>query len=230
MEKRLNSSSCDKKMVDLSFPIHSGMMTYPAHWHPAVEIKPLGRLAREGRASACIRFGTHTGTHMDAPSHFIADGKNIDEAPLTTCIGQARLISFHKRRKKVVDTKDLQDKLSGVGRISRLLIRFDWSDHFGKPDYYSEYPYFTQEACQWIVDQGIQLLGLDTPSPDNPLDNRSAKQDSPNHKLLLGQGVFLLEYLTNLRALKGPSIYLMALPLKIVKGDGAPARVVAYDQ
>jgi len=212
-----------KKCIDLTFPIYQGMLTFPSLWHPQVEITKLGRHKIEGRETRKIVLGTHTGTHIDAPLHFIPKGRSIEKIPLEVCIGPGVLISF--RNKKEISSQDLKKKLQRFRNLKRLIVRFDWSEQFGTPSYYKNYPYFSKESCQWLVEKGVKLLGMDTPSPDKPKN----KEDSPNHKFFMKNNVVLVEYLCNLRKLRRANIFLIALPLKILGADGAPARAVAWE-
>ncbi len=82
------------KIIDLSLSLHEGMMTFPTHWHPVVEISILGRHGIEGRETRKLVLGTHTGTHTDAPLHFIPKGKSIDEVPLDVLVGEATVVNF----------------------------------------------------------------------------------------------------------------------------------------
>ncbi len=217
------------KFIDLTFTVSENMLTFPSYWHPAVKITQLGRLATEGRETREIVIGTHTGTHLDAPRHFISGGNSIDRIPLERCIGSAILIAFYGKMNEEISLKEIKEKLSGFKRIDKLLLKFGWSRHWGKKQYYKGYPYLSEEACRWLVKKGLKLLGMDTPSPDAPKNNRGSKKDSPNHRYFLKRNVVLLEYLCNLNKLKGPGIFIMALPLKIKGADGSPARVIAYD-
>lgn len=217
----------NKEYVDLTFPIHEKMLTFPSHWHPAVEIIKMGKHEAEGRETRKIVVGSHTGTHIDAPLHFMPKGESIERVSLDICIGPALLVFF--KNMKEITKKDLQEKIGNPKRIERLLVRFDWSERWGDISYYENHPYFSEEACKWLIGKGVKLMGMDTPSPDNPQNNSKAKSDSPNHKIFLKKGVILVEYLCNLKQLKGPNIFLVALPLKIKGSDGSPARVVAYD-
>lgn len=217
-------------IIDLTYPIHTGMQVYPTSWHPAVEVVGMGRHSVEGRQTTKFTLGTHTGTHIDAPRHFIGDGRTIDRISLSWCIGRAAVVSFAGSSKKDVGVDDLEKALGAYEVFpQRLLVRFDWSVHWGKEEFYIDYPYFTENACRWLIDKGIRLLGMDTPSPDNPENGYASASDSPNHKLLLGRDVILIEYLCNLNKLKSKEVYLTALPLCIKDADGSPARVIAYD-
>jgi arylformamidase len=217
-------------LVDLSMTIQEGMQTFAAHWHPFVEITQLGRFGIEDRETRKLVLGTHTGTHLDAPRHFIPGGTTIERIPLAQINGPASVLDFsHLPDHAVIDTDVLKATL-GDRPIIRLLCRFDWDvKALGHNHYYSHHPYFTQAACIWLVQQGCQLIALDTPQPDNPADCRGAELDAPNHKVLLGNNVMIGECLVNLRALTQPVVQLVFAPLKIMDADGAPSRVFAWD-
>jgi len=215
------------KFIDLTFSVEEGMLYYPAHWHTDIKVEKLGEIGREGRETRKIQIGTHSGTHMDAPLHFIEGGRSIDAVPLDICVGPALLMDLSGQSE--VTAADIERGLNGREGIERLLVRFDWSGKWGDPSYYSGYPYFTREACGLLIDRGIKLLGMDTPSPDDPRNGYGSQSDSPNHKELLQSNVVLIEYLCNLHMLSGPEVFLVALPLKLAGADGSPARVIARD-
>ncbi len=218
-----------KRIVDLSYLLHDGMTTYPVHWSPPFEVTQLGRHGIEGRESRKITLGTHTGTHVDAPRHFIPGGKTIDELPLDIFVGPATVVDFTDAKPlQEMQVEDFKRRL-GEYPVERVIMRFDWSDHWGTMKYYSENPYLSDGAATWLVKQGVRLLGMDTPQADSPKNGRGAERDSPVHKILLGAGVVKLEYMTNLRQLKSKNIELIALPLFIKGSDGAPVRCVAIE-
>ncbi|MBI4308464.1 MAG: cyclase family protein [Chloroflexi bacterium] len=218
-----------RRIVDLTFPIHEGMTTFPGAWHPVVEITQIGRHGIENRETRKLVLGTHTGTHCDAPRHFIPGGETVDRLALDVLIGPAYVVDFSACQPgQEVDIADFEKQL-GDRRPQRVLMRFDWSDRWGRMEYYTDHPFISQAAARWLVDCGVHLLGMDTPMPDNPAHGRGAALDSPNHKVLLGSGVVLVEYLCNLRELRQREIELIVLPLKVRDGDGAPARCVAVE-
>jgi arylformamidase len=218
------------KIVDLSLPIEEGMMTFPSHWHPMVEITILGRHGIEGRETRKLVLGTHTGTHTDAPLHFVPKGRGIDELDLNILVGPATVVNFAPAQPlQKIDISDLQKKL-GTSVPPRLILRTDWSEYFGQMPFYSEYPFFSENAARWLVDNGVRLIAMDTPSPDNPAHSRASGNDSPNHKVLLGAGVVLVEYLCNLKSLTAAEVELVVLPLKVKGGDGSPARCIAMER
>jgi len=218
------------KIIDLSLVIEEGMMTFPTPWHPVVEITILGRHGIEGRETRKVVLGTHIGTHADAPRHFIPGGRTIDEIPLDILIGPASIADFtgcgslHE-----IDVPELKEKL-GAAVPSRLILRTGWSEYFGNLKFYNEYPFLAENAAQWLVENGVRLIAMDTPSPDNPAHSRGTPKDSPNHKVLLGAGVVLVEYLANLKSLTAREVELIVMPLKLKGCDGSPARCVAIEK
>jgi arylformamidase len=220
----------DTRKIDLTFPIHEGMTTFPRHWHPFVEITQLGRHGIEDRETRKVLLGTHTGTHCDAPSHFIPGGRTIDTVSLDVLIGPAAVVDFSSAKPfQEIGISEFETQL-GSRRPERVVMRFDWSNYWGKMQYYTDHPFISQDASQWLVDRGVRLLGMDTPMPDNPKHGWGSELDSPNHKILLGHGVILVEYLCNLQEIRQKDIELIVLPLKILQGDGSPARVVAIEK
>jgi kynurenine formamidase len=218
------------RIIDLTFTLAEGMTTFPVHWHPFVEITQLGRHGIENRETRKIVLGTHTGTHCDAPRHFVPGGKTIEEIPIETFVGPALVLDLtHAGVGYAVDAAELEAKV-GARRPQRLVLRFDWDKNWGKIEYYRDHPYLTKAAAHWLVERGVILLAMDTPMPDNSRDGSTSKEDSPVHKILLGKGVILVEYLTNLKELRKDEVELAVLPLRIKEGDGAPARVVAIER
>lgn len=218
-----------RRMVDLTLTIREGMTTFPVPWHPFVEVTQLGRHGLEQRETRKLVLGTHTGTHCDAPAHFIPGGATIDQVPLEVLCGPASLVDLTDvGERQEVDRARLERGL-GDRPPARILLRYGWDRFLDTPKYYPDHPYLTTDACRWLVERGCRLLAMDAPMPDDPRNGRGAPSDSPNHKVLLGAGVVLVEYLTNTGALRGPQIELLVLPLKVERGDGAPARVVAIE-
>ena len=212
-----------EEIIDLTYPLEEGMPTYMAPWHPLVEISQMGRLGLEGRETRKLVLGTHTGTHLDAPRHFLEHGLTIDRVPLGTLVGDVTIVDCaHVARDTAINASDL----AKLAITPRMIFRFNWFKNWNQLQYYKDWPYFTKAAAQHLVDRGVKLIGLDTPSPDDSRTGPKSAEDSPIHKIFLGAGVILLEYLNNLDMIKDLEGWtLIALPLKIRDGDGAPARV-----
>lgn len=214
-------------IVDLSHTIRDGMQTFPADWHPRVGIQALGRLSVEGRRSSRITLGTHTGTHLDAPSHFVRDGANVGEVPLDLLVGPCQSVDVSGvPPSSPISQGMLEEAFQGREAGPRVVLHFGWSGRFNTESFYRDSPYLTVAAAEWLIANGVRVLGYDTPSPDNPLDDRYSSCDSPIHKVLLGAQVWLLESLNALDLLPR-DFNLIALPLPVAELDGAPVRCVA---
>lgn len=205
-------------------------MTFPTHWHPVVEISILGRHGVEGRETRKLVLGTHIGTHADAPRHFIPQGKGIDQVPLDVLVGPAQVLNFTPCQPlQVIDIPHLETKLGGRSP-ARIVLRTDWSEYFGQMPFYTQYPFLSENAAKWLVGKGVRLIAMDTPSPDNPAHSRGTAKDSPNHQVLLGAGVVLVEYVCNVKALASSEVELVVLPLKLKDCDGSPVRCIAIER
>lgn len=218
-----------RRIIDLSMTIEEGMQTFAAPWHPYVEITQLGRHGIENRETRRLTIGTHTGTHIDAPRHFIRGGATVPDIALDQLVGPAEVVDFSAVPDFTeIGAEELAQKIQGRS-AERLILRFDWDLQLNTQRYYTDHAFLSESACHWLVDNKCRLLALDTPQPDNPANGRNAAKDAPNHKILLGAGIVLVEYLVNLRSLRSTSVELVVAPLKIKEGDGGPARVFAIE-
>lgn len=218
--------SAEMRIIDLSLTIDNECMTCGTPWHQKVEIRQMGRLEEVGRNTHSILLGSHSGTHMDAPLHFYNDTEGIDKADLQMICGKLTVVDFtHMGAGSVVEYEDVKE----LSVTERMLFRFDWWKNWKSPHYYKSFPFFSEGAISFLIERGIRVMALDTPSPDDG-GAIACKDDSPIHKKLLENGVVLIEYLSNTDCLMADKKYwFFALPLKIKNCDGAPSRVIAVE-
>jgi len=224
----LNSYKENNIFYDLSHEISPDTSTFPVWWHKKVEFEILGTLENAGRRTTHLHIGTHLGTHIDAPSHFIAGGESIDKLKIDHFIGSAIVVNFdHFDQFQEVQVSDLEQlDLSQIsGEI--VIFKFGWSNNFGKDIYYSNQPYFSISACEYLLSRNPKTIGYDLAMPDDPRNGQSSDCDSPAHKLFLGAGVPLLENL-NLRLNIPKEINISCTPLKLKDLDGSPVRCVGW--
>lgn len=214
------------KIIDLTFAVDNECMTCGTPWHEPVQLKQLGKLQEVGRNTTSIHLGSHSGTHMDAPAHFYDHVYGIDEIDLSQVCGYVSIVNFTGKGKgELVGLCDVKS----ISVTSRMIFVFGWYKYWKTDGYYEDFPFFSQEAVQYLVEKGLRVMALDTPSPDSVKDIGN-KEDSPNHKFLLKKGVVLIEYLTNTnKLLNGKNYSLVALPLKLKGIDGSPARVIVIE-
>lgn len=216
-------------LIDLTFPIRKAMQTFNSHWHSVVEITQLGRHGIENRETRKITMGTHTGTHIDAPRHFIPNGKTVDQIPLTQLNGKASVVDLTDLPEHYeLDLNEFKKRIAGMD-CQRLILRFDWHHRFGSNAFYVDHAFLSEAVCEWLVSQKCLLLALDTPQPDNPKHGFGCKKDAPNHKILLESNIVLVEYLNNTDKLLSKTVNLTVAPLLVEEGDGAPARCWATE-
>lgn len=214
------------RIVDLTYTLDDKCMTCGTPWHEKVKLTRLGRVAEVGRNTHKIVLGSHSGTHIDAPLHFYEGSDGIDKADLEKICGECSVVNMtHKRDGSVVCLEDVEN----LHITERMLFRFDWFRNWGHDRFYVDFPYFTIEAAQHLIDEGLRVIALDTPSPDCG-SAIGEKDDSPVHKLFLRESVTIIEYLTNTDKLEPDKLYqLIALPLKLKDCDGSPARVIMME-
>lgn len=195
-----------------------------SHGSRGVEIFPHTRIANEGYNTTNLHLYSHAGTHMDAPLHFVDGGATIDQWPLQKCIGPALVIDLSfKAPDTLINVADLGTAADQVSAGSRILLRTDWDTHADLPDYRTHFPRISRELATWLVDKGVWLVGVQTPSVA-ALHDRDELRDV--HQILLRGEIVIVECLMNLSALP-KTVTLIALPLKIDSGDGSPVRAVA---
>jgi kynurenine formamidase len=201
------------EMLDLTHTFVDRMPVYPGDPQPS--LVQIASVAHEGFTDHQLTTGMHVGTHIDAPLHFIEDGKWLDEIGVERLCGRG--VVLDARGRATID----EDLLDGVEmkRGDVALVCTGHDKHFGKSDYYKTFPMVTKVFAQKLVERGAGMLGLDTPSPDGA--------PYAVHKILLGSDVLILENVAGLEQLLGvPSFTIMALPPKL-HTEGAPVRVVA---
>lgn len=212
--------------IDLTYTIKEDMLTFDAPWHCNVSVDQMGTIKHDGRETRKITLGTHTGTHIDAPLHFLKNGLSIDEISLEKLFGDVSIIDYSFLNKNKPVTKKM---LQEIDVKKRMIFKFGWGKYWDTDHFYNDYPYFTKKAAKYLISSGIELIGMDTPSPDDSNIKSGSYHDSEVHKIFLKNGVILLEYLANLDIIDDYDGWkIIAMPLKIKNADGSPARVLVY--
>ena len=209
------------KYIDLSQKIESGMSYFPGD--PEPHINPPDDNQSPWRVSE-LHFGTHTGTHIDAPSHFFPNGRNIDDFEIDRFILPGLVaVALGIQDDQPIHGGLLVASLERMPKGGAIVIRTDWSQYWGTSRY-GRHPYLTQEAAQAIVEAGASLVGIDALNVDS-----TVKETSHAHQILLGNGIMIVENLSNLSQLEPNLKYQFSfLPLRLTGLDGSPIRAVAW--
>ncbi len=217
------------KIIDLSLPLTTDATVVPGH--PRLTLRPIHTHKVHGRSNTEMRFSIHTGTHVDAPYHFVPKGKTVDEVPLDRLMGPAILIDL-RRKIKPKTPITIQDIRTSPGFHERDLrgkiavLHTGWNRRmFGRANYYLDNPWIATETARWLASRGIKALALDT--PQDRVQGPPRPGDFPVHRTFLKKGIPFIEHLANLERVRKRRFILIALPVKIKGGDGAPTRAVA---
>jgi len=203
------------RVIDISVPNGPTQHVYPGDPPPRVEQAKAIRAGDVCNVSL-LTMGSHTGTHVDAPYHFIDGGARLGEVALERMVGEALVVDL--RGRAAVDAAALESAALRTGDI--LLCRTDNSWRWEKAEFQRDFVYLTLDAAGLLVERGIRAVGIDYLSIE-----QFGSSDFPVHHRLLGAGVFVIEGL-DLRAVEPGRYTLVCLPLKFPDLDGAPARAV----
>ncbi len=208
------------QIYDVSLSLSAATPTYPGD--PGIEIKEWLTLANGDAANVSyLHFGLHSGTHVDAPAHFIEGGAKVDSLPLQSLVGTAEVVVVPDEI-KVIDESYVAANC--VENCQKILFKTRNSNFWNNPEqgFRADYTYINADAARLLVDSGVKLVGIDYLSVEQ---FKSEKFET--HYILLSNGVVILEGL-DLREVAAGSYELICLPLKIAggKGDGAPARAI----
>ena len=195
--------------IDESLPLWPGDPELRLHWAAKIEQGDSVNLTE-------LSMSIHTGTHIDAPLHFLPKGKPIDSLSLNVFVGEAQVVAIPPDVNLI--TVDILQDVCEINS-ARILFKTKNSQLWGTSKFQQDYVALEASAAQWLVDQGVQLVGIDY------LSIAPFKDPAPTHEILLSNDVVIVESL-DLRSVE-PGLYtLICLPLKLVGREAAPARAI----
>ena len=205
-----------KGWIDVSVPLRTDMVHWPDN--PPVRIEKMLDIEHGDAANvSTLSMGSHTGTHMDAPLHFVRGGKGLDEMPLEATIGRARVIEIHD----AASVKPEELRAYHVRGGERILFKTQNSARrWHEEAFIEDFVYVSQEAARYLATQEVSTIGTDYLSVGGFL-----KDGVETHQALLEAGIWVIEGL-DLSQVEPGEYELICLPLKVERGDGAPARAV----
>lgn len=212
-------------LVDLTHPVRDGMQVYPGD--PAVEVAPALTVGHDGVAVERLTMGSHTGTHVDAPSHTVEGGRTMAQVALDELVGEALVL----RVPGLADGAGVGwDALEAVEPMpdavpSIVVVATGWSAHFGT-DRALRHPWLEGGAARELVRRGMRVLAIDALSPDPTGEGAAEGTGFPVHEAVLGADGCIVENLVVPDDLPA-RIRIGIFPLRLA-GDGAPVRAVAF--
>jgi arylformamidase len=210
------------KYIDISLPV----MPYMHHWPGSEQVKIIkNHDLEEGDVAtdSSIFMNLHTGTHVDAPSHFVHHGNTIDEVPLDVMLGSVLVIKIPGKVKEI--TADILSSIDIPENTERLLLQTSNSEIWRENDsqFYEDYTALVKDGAEWLVEKGIKLVGIDYLSIQRFADG------SEVHQILLSSNIVIIEGL-DLSDVDTGLYQLYCMPLKLQGLEAAPARVLlGYD-
>ena len=200
------------KIHDLTRPISQDMQVYPGD--PQPKFDPHATIKDNSVNVTRITLGSHSGTHVDAPWHFLQEGNSIDAESLEKFIGEAAIIDASGTNSITSENFSSYD----IRNNDIVLI------YTGTGDRHTDFAYLDISAAKWIVEHGAKCVGIDTASVEKYGD-----KDAPVHKMLLARNIGIIENLNNLKEFAGCRMFFVCLPLPLKGIDGSPARAVFFD-
>lgn len=218
------------RIVDLT-------MAIVPHFRWPVDLQIKGDIAAGAQFRVSrVSMTCHGFSHVDAQAHFVAHGATIEATPLDRVVGSCRVLKLRDvQPNEAIDATRLAAADPGGPEGEILLLSAEWDTQRDNQtrEFWTEAPYLTRDAAEWLKAQRPTAIGFDFPQ-DFPirllLDGKEVPKDQHvTHDVCLAAGITLIEYVVNTAALPGPRTFLCAAPLKLPNADGAPARIYAIE-
>ena len=212
------------KILDLTLTISNKTPTFPGS--PQPNFIPWEKIKDDGYNLELLFLSSHTGTHLDAPYHFLEKGSKIHEISLKKLVSNAVLIKSRKKRNETITKTDIQKFEKKHGKIesfSSVIFLTGWQRNLQKKYYFTKNPGLSVSAANYLASKKIGLVGIDSPSIDLGTDFKF-----PVHQIFAKKGMLIVENLANLEKIKSWKFHLLVLPLKLKGATGSPVRAIAF--
>jgi kynurenine formamidase len=212
------------KIVDLTLTVSDKIPTFPGS--PPPSFIPWENIKEDGYNLELLFLSSHTGTHMDAPHHFLEKAAKIHEISLKKLVSEAALIQCRKSSGQSITKTDIQKFEKKHGKItgfSSIIFYTGWQKNLQKKYYFTKNPGLSVSAAKYLASKKISLVGIDSPSIDLGKDSKFSA-----HKIFAKKGLLIVENLANLDKIKSSKFHLVVLPLKLKNATGSPVRAIAF--
>ena len=212
------------KIIDLTLTVSDEIPTFPGS--PQPNFIPWENVKEDGYNLELLFLSTHTGTHMDAPYHFLEKGAKIHEISLKKLVSEAVLIKSKKKGGESITKIDIQkfEKKHGkIASFSSVIFYTGWQRNLQKKYYFTKNPGLSVSAAKYLASKKINLVGIDSPSIDLGKDSKFSV-----HQIFAKKGMLIVENLANLEKIKSSKFHLVVLPLKLKNATGSPVRAIAF--
>ncbi|MDX1595357.1 MAG: cyclase family protein [Nitrosopumilaceae archaeon] len=210
-------------LVDLTLTVSNNLPNFPGS--PKPQFISWNNIDEDEYNLELLFLSSHSGTHIDAPFHFIKTGKKIHQIPISRLKRKTHLIKFKKTKNQGISKSDIvlhEKKFGKIENNSSVIIYTGWQKNISKKYYFLENPGLTISAANYLVSKKINLVGIDSPSIDLGKDSNFSV-----HKILSKNNILIVENLANLNKIKKSIFELTVLPLKLHNATGSPVRAIA---
>lgn len=209
------------KIIDLTHTMHKDMPVFPGTEKPI--FLPANTIEKDGFKETKFSMYSHTGTHIDAPSHMLEGGKFLEELEISHFIGKAIVLDFSNIKNKEISKEDLLKYENKLKDLDFVLLMTGWSKYWNSDEYFEDFPFLSEEAVDWLIKFDLKGIGIDAIS----IDDMKTTTFAIHHKLFKNN-MIIIENLTNLELInKEESFTFSCLPLKYENADGSPVRAIA---
>ena len=212
------------KVIDLTLTVSEKIPTFPGS--PKPHFIEWETIPKNGYNLELLFLSTHTGTHIDAPFHFVKNGKKIHEIKPERLVNEAILIRIGKNSKRSISKTDIQNFEQKNGRIengSTVIFYTGWQKNLNKEFYFTKNPGLSVSAAKYLVSKKINMVGIDSPSIDLGTDSKFSV-----HHILAKNNILIVENLANLNKIKSNNFHLITSPLKLKNATGSPIRAFGF--
>ena len=211
------------KVIDLTLTISEKIPSFPGS--PQPNFIKWETLEKDGYNLELLFLSSHTGTHIDAPYHFLKKGQKIHQITTKRLVTEAILIKIRKGANQSITKMDIQKFEKKNGRIddgSTVIFHTGWQKNLKKESYFLENPGLALSAADYLSSKKINLVGIDSPSIDLGKDSKFSV-----HHVLAKSGILIVENLSNLEKIHSEKFHLIVAPLKLKNATGSPVRAMA---
>ena len=211
------------KVIDLTLTISEQIPTFPGS--PQPNFINWETLEKDGYNLELLFLSSHTGTHIDAPYHFLKDGQKIHQIVTRRLVTEAILIKIRKGANQSITKDDIQKFERKYGKIddgSTVIFHTGWQKNLKKESYFLTNPGLAVSAAKYLASKKVNLVGIDSPSIDLGKDSKFSV-----HRILAKSGILIVENLSNLEKINSEMFHLIVAPLKLKNATGSPVRAMA---
>ncbi|MFB5608714.1 MAG: cyclase family protein [Nitrosarchaeum sp.] len=214
------------KLIDLTLTISQTIPTFPGS--PKPQFILWSSLKDDGYNLELLFLSSHTGTHLDAPYHFVKNGTKIHQIDLDRLIGNGILIKIKKGKNQAITKNDLilfERKNGDIPKHSSIFFNTDWQKNLNSNYYFTNNPGLSESATTYLISKKINLVGIDSPSID-----LGKNKTFSVHKMLAKNNILIVENLANLNKISSRQFDFIILPLKLKDATGSPVRALAIQR